>query len=90
MARRWIRALVIILMLVIGAGAAAVVVTQTAWFCDWLRGYIVNQANQNMNGRLSIGRLGGNIGLKSGDPAAKAGCKSVCSRQSVRFPTRDI
>jgi hypothetical protein len=61
MARRWIRSLVIILMLVIGAGAAAVVATQTVWFRDWLRGYIVKQANQNLNGRLSIGRLGGNL-----------------------------
>ncbi len=48
-------------MLVVGAGAAAVVATQTAWFRDWLRGYIVKQANQNLNGRLSIGRLGGNL-----------------------------
>src|SRR4029077_17966288 len=61
MARRWIRALVITLMLVVGAGAAALVATQTAWFRDWLRGYIVKQANQNLNGRLSIGRLGGNL-----------------------------
>jgi len=61
MARRWIRALVITLMLVVGAGAAALVATQTAWFRDWLRGYIVKQANQNLNGRLSIARLGGNL-----------------------------
>src|SRR4051812_43493872 len=61
MTRRWVRALVIILMLVVGAGAAAVVVTQTAWFRDWLRGYIVKQANENLNGRLAIGRLGGSL-----------------------------
>jgi len=61
MTRRWVRALVITLTLLVGASTAAVITTQTAWFRNWLRGYIVKQANNTLNGRLSIGRLGGNL-----------------------------
>ena len=39
----------------------AVIVTQTAWFKEWLRGFIVRQAEDYVNGRLSIGRLDGNL-----------------------------
>ena len=49
------------LTLVVGATAAAIIVTQTAWFKNWLRGYIVREANQYLNGTLSIERLGGNL-----------------------------
>lgn len=59
--RRLTHVLIIVLTLVVGAAAAAVIVSQTAWFKNWLRGYIVAQANQYMNGTLSIERLGGNL-----------------------------
>jgi hypothetical protein len=59
--RRWVRALVVSLLLVVGLTTAAVAVTQTAWFKNWLRGYIVREANRYLNGQLSIGRLGGNL-----------------------------
>src|SRR5581483_3716758 len=49
------------LTLVIGAAAAAIIVSQTAWFKNWLRGYIVKQANNYLNGTLTIERLGGNL-----------------------------
>ena len=39
----------------------AVIVTQTAWFKEWLRGFIVRQADDYVNGRLTIGRLDGNL-----------------------------
>lgn len=51
----------IVLTLVIGAAAAAIIVSQTAWFKNWLRGYIVREAHQYLNGELTIGRLGGNL-----------------------------
>ena len=35
--------------------------SQTAWFKNWLRGYIVREAQQYLNGTLSIERLGGNL-----------------------------
>src|ERR671937_1354372 len=59
--KRLVHVLVIVLTLVIGATAAAVIVSQTAWFKNWLRGYIVREANLYLNGTLSIERLGGNL-----------------------------
>src|SRR5882724_2180927 len=60
-AKRVAHVLVIVLTLIIGATAAAVIVSQTAWFKNWLRGYIVREAQQYLNGTLSIERLGGNL-----------------------------
>src|SRR6476661_2362052 len=60
-ARRIIHALLLVLTLIVGATAAAVIVSQTAWFKNWLRGYIVREAHQYLNGTLSIQRLGGNL-----------------------------
>jgi len=59
--KRVAHVLIVVLMLVIGATAAAVIVSQTAWFKNWLRGYIVREAQQYLNGTLSIERLGGNL-----------------------------
>jgi autotransporter translocation and assembly factor TamB len=39
----------------------AVIVTQTAWFKEWMRGFIVRQASNYLNGELSIGRIDGNL-----------------------------
>ena len=39
--RRLVHVLIIVLTLVVGAAAAAIIVSQTAWFKNWLRGYIV-------------------------------------------------
>ena len=55
--RRWVRALVVSLLLVVGLTTAAVAVTQTAWFKNWLRGYIVSEANNYLNGQLSQSHL---------------------------------
>src|SRR5262249_11245272 len=59
--RRLVHVLVLVLTLVVGAAAAAAIVSQTAWFKNWLRGFIIAQANQYLNGTLSIERLGGNL-----------------------------
>ncbi len=61
LARRFLHAFILVLTLIVGATAAAIIVSQTAWFKNWLRGYIVAQANQYLNGQLSIQRLGGNL-----------------------------
>jgi len=61
MVKRLTHVLVIVLTLVVGAAAAAIIVSQTAWFKNWLRGYIVREANQYLNGTLSIQRLGGSL-----------------------------
>src|SRR5947209_10364808 len=59
--KRLTHVLVIVLTLIVGAAAAAIIVSQTAWFKNWLRGYIIAQANQYLNGTLSIERLGGSL-----------------------------
>jgi uncharacterized protein involved in outer membrane biogenesis len=61
MVRRLLHVLIVVLTLIVGATAAAVIVTQTAWFKNWLRVYIQREANQYLNGQMSIGRLGGNL-----------------------------
>jgi len=61
LARRLLHALMIVLTLVVGAAAAVIIVTQTAWFKNWLRVYIERGANQYLNGQMSVGRLGGNL-----------------------------
>ena len=47
--------------LIVGVASMAVIVTQTTWFKEWLRGFIVRQADDYVNGRLTIGRLDGNL-----------------------------
>src|SRR5438093_8291609 len=59
--RRLAHALILVLTLIVGATAAVVIVSQTAWFKNWLRVYIVREASQYLNGSLSIDRLGGNL-----------------------------
>ena len=59
--KRATHVLLVVVMLVVGATAAAAIVSQTAWFRNWLRGYIIREANTYLNGTLSIERLGGNL-----------------------------
>jgi autotransporter translocation and assembly factor TamB len=59
--RRLLRVIAFLCTLVVGAASMAVIVTQTTWFKEWLRGFIVQQAAAYVNGRLSIGRLDGNL-----------------------------
>lgn len=61
LARRSLQVVAFICTLVVGTASMAVIVTQTTWFKEWLRGFIVRQAEDYVNGRLSIGRLDGNL-----------------------------
>src|SRR5687767_785238 len=68
-ARRSLQVVAFLATLMVGAASMAVIVTQTTWFKEWLRGFIVKQAEDYVNGRLSIGRLDGNLffGVDLGD-----------------------
>ena len=55
--RRVLQVVAILCTLIVGAASLALIVSQTAWFKDWLRGFIVRQADDYLNGRLTIGRL---------------------------------
>src|SRR5262245_46238988 len=61
MVKRLVHALVVVLTLMVGATAAALIASQTAWFKNWIRAYIVREANLYLNGTLSIERLSGNL-----------------------------
>src|SRR5215208_3598261 len=61
LARRSLQVVAFICTLIVGVASMAVIVTQTTWFKEWLRGFIVRQAEDYVNGRLSIGRLDGNL-----------------------------
>ena len=60
-ARRSLQVLAFVCTLVVGVASMAVIVTQTTWFKEWLRGFIVRQSRDYLNGQLSIGHLGGNL-----------------------------
>lgn len=45
----------------VGVLAVALIVSQTPWFRDWLRRYIVRESKQYLNGELAIGGIGGNL-----------------------------
>ena len=61
LARRLAHALILVLTLVVGATAAAIIVSQTAWFKNWIRVYIAREASLYLNGTVSIERLDGNL-----------------------------
>ncbi|HEU4939102.1 MAG TPA: translocation/assembly module TamB domain-containing protein [Vicinamibacterales bacterium] len=59
--RRVLQVVTFVGTLMIGVLALALIVSQTPWFRDWLRRYIVRESKQYLNGELSIGHLGGNL-----------------------------
>src|SRR5688572_3882214 len=78
-ARRSLQVVAFICTLIVGAASMAVIVTQTTWFKEWLRGFIVKQADDYVNGRLSIGKLDGNLffGVELGDVDITVNGKTV-------------
>src|SRR5262245_56248269 len=59
--RRLLRASLWLLGLALALVAIAAVSTQTAWFKNWLRGYVERSAARALDGDLAIGRLSGNL-----------------------------
>ena len=60
-ARKFLQVVAFICTLIIGVTSMLLIVSQTTWFKEWLRGFIVRQADDYVNGRLTIGRLDGNL-----------------------------
>ena len=59
--RRVLQVVMFVGTLTVGALALALIVSQTPWFRDWLRRYIVRESKQYLNGQLTIGGIGGNL-----------------------------
>src|SRR5687767_1062941 len=85
LARRSLQVVALLCTLLVGTAAMAVIVTQTTWFKEWLRGFIVRQADDYVNGRLSIGRLDGNLffGVDLGDVDVTVNGKTVVDIDDV-------
>jgi autotransporter translocation and assembly factor TamB len=69
--RRTLQVVALVGTLLVGVLALALIVSQTPWFRDWLRRFVVREAKQYVNGDLSIGSLGGDLfyGVQLGDVA---------------------
>jgi autotransporter translocation and assembly factor TamB len=59
--RRLLQVVALVGTLLVGVVALALIVSQTPWFRDWLRRYIVRESKQYLNGELSIGSIDGNL-----------------------------
>ena len=59
--RRVLQVVTLVGTLMVGVLALALIVSQTPWFRDWLRRYIVRESTQYLNGQLTIGGVGGNL-----------------------------
>ena len=69
--RRTLQVIALVGTLIVGIIALALIVSQTPWFRDWLRRFVVREAKQYINGELSIGSLGGDLfyGVQLGNVA---------------------
>src|SRR5688572_20964849 len=83
--RRSLQVLAFLCTLVVGTASLVVIITQSTWFKDWLRGFIVRQADDYVNGRVSIGRLDGNLffGVELGDVDITVNGKTVVDIDDV-------
>src|SRR3954452_16709438 len=84
-ARRSLQVVAFVCTLIVGVTSMAVIVTQTAWVKEWLRGFIVAQPDASVNGRLTIGRLDGNLffGVEMEDVDVTMNGKPVVSLEDV-------
>jgi len=83
--RRTLQVVALVGTLLIGIVALALIVSQTPWFRDWLRKYVVRQAGQYVNGTVSIGSLGGNLfyGVQLGDVAVDVNGEHIITLKNV-------
>ncbi len=84
--RRVLQVVALVGTLMVGIVALALIVSQTPWFRDWLRRYIVRESKQYLNGELSIGRIGGNLlfGVEVSDLAVDVSGSRVVAAKIVQ------
>ena len=84
--RRTAQVFALVGTLLIGVLAVALLVSQTAWFKDWLRRYVMRESKQYLNGQLTIGGLGGNLfyGLDLSDVAIDVSGERVVAVKSLQ------
>lgn len=92
--RRTLQVVALVGTIVIGIIALALIVSQTPWFKDWLRRYMVREANQYVNGTISIGSLGGDLfyGIQLGDVAVDVNGERIIGfkRLEVKYSIAEL
>src|SRR6186997_3641222 len=85
--RRVLQVVALVGTLTVGIVALALIVSQTPWFKDWLRRYIVRESKQYLNGELTIGGLGGNLffGVQLSDVALDVSGERVVAVKDVEL-----
>jgi autotransporter translocation and assembly factor TamB len=85
--RRTLQVIALVGTLLIGIVALALIVSQTPWFRDWLRRFVVKQAGNYVNGTVSIGSLGGNLfyGVQLGDIGIDVNGERVVTLKQVEI-----
>ena len=85
--RRTLQVAALVGTLLVGTVALALIVSQTPWFRDWLRKFVVRQAGNYVNGTLTIGSLSGNLfyGIQLGDVAIDVNGEHVVTLKQVEI-----
>jgi autotransporter translocation and assembly factor TamB len=85
--RRFLQVVALVGTLIVGVLAVALIVSQTPWFRDWLRRYIVRESKQYLNGELMIGGLGGNLlfGVNLSDVAVDVSGERVVAVKALEL-----
>jgi autotransporter translocation and assembly factor TamB len=85
--RRLLQVVALVGTLLVGMVALALIVSQTPWFRDWLRRYIVRESKQYLNGELSIGSIGGNLlfGVQVSDIAVDLSGERVVAAKGLEI-----
>ena len=83
--RRVLQVVALVGTLMVGVVAIALIVSQTPWFRDWVRRYIVRESKQYLNGELSIGGIGGNLlfGVQVSDIAVDVSGERVVAAKNI-------
>jgi autotransporter translocation and assembly factor TamB len=83
--RRSFHVVALIGTILVGVIAVALIVSQTPWFRDWVRRYVVRESKQYLNGELTIGKLGGNLffGVQLSDVAVDLSGERVVAVKDV-------
>src|SRR4029453_18161454 len=85
--RRSLLVVALVGTIMVGIVAIALIVSQTPWFRDWVRRYVVRESKQYLNGELSIGRVGGNLlfGVDLSDVTVDVSGERVVTVKSVEL-----
>ena len=83
--RRSLQVVALVGTLFVGVVALSLIVSQTPWFRDWVRRYVVRESKQYLNGELTIGKLAGNLffGIQLFDVAVDLSGERVVAVKNV-------